>query len=67
MLEFEVVGEMSQLLARPHRFTYLPVDPGKWYELKRIVAQEAYADRKFTLAYDIARQVDDALPAPARL
>ncbi|WP_426267647.1 lytic transglycosylase domain-containing protein [Sphingomonas sp. LHG3443-2] len=56
-----------QLLARPHRFTYLPVDPGKWYELKRIVAQEAYADRQFTLAYDIARQVDDALPAGSDL
>jgi soluble lytic murein transglycosylase len=50
-----------QLLARPHRFTYRPVDPGKWYELQRIVAQEAAADRQFTLAYDIARQVDDAL------
>lgn len=56
-----------QLLARPHRFTYLPIDPGKWYELKRIVAQEAYADRQLTLAYDIARQVDDALPAGSTL
>jgi soluble lytic murein transglycosylase len=56
-----------QLLARPHRFTYLPVDPGKWYELKRIVAQEAAADRQFTLAYDIARQVDDALAPGADL
>nr|WP_314445544.1 lytic transglycosylase domain-containing protein [uncultured Sphingomonas sp.] len=56
-----------QLLARPHRFTYLPVDPGKWYELKRIVAQEAAADRQYTLAYDIARQVDDALPAGSSL
>jgi soluble lytic murein transglycosylase len=56
-----------QLLARPHRFTHLPVDTGKWYELKRIVAQEAYADRQFTLAYDIARQVDDALPVGADL
>ncbi len=52
-----------QLLARPHNFTYLPVDPGKWLELKRIVAQEAAADRQFQLAYDIARQVDDAIPS----
>lgn len=52
-----------QLLARPHNFTYLPVDPGKWLELKRIVAQEAAADRQYTLAYAIARQVDDAIPA----
>jgi soluble lytic murein transglycosylase len=56
-----------ELLARPHRFTSLPVDPGKWYELKRIVAQEAYADRQFTLAYNIARQVDDALPVGSTL
>jgi len=56
-----------QLLARPHRFTVLPIDPGKWYELKRIVAQEAYADRQYTLAYDIARQVDDALPGGSKL
>lgn len=56
-----------QLLARPHHFTYLPVDPAKWLELKRIVAQEAAADRQYSLAYDIARQVDDALPAGASL
>jgi soluble lytic murein transglycosylase len=51
------------LLARPHRFTRLPIDPGKWLELKRMVAQEAAAERQFAVAFDIARQVDDALPA----
>ena len=51
-----------QLLARDHRFTYLPVDPARWMELKRIVAEEAAAERQFALAYDIARQVDDVLP-----
>ena len=56
-----------QLLARPHRFVHLPVDPGKWLELNRIVAQEASADRQFTLAYNIARQVDDALPTGTAL
>ncbi|WP_300974236.1 lytic transglycosylase domain-containing protein [Sphingomonas sp. LHG3406-1] len=56
-----------QLMARPHRFTYLPVDPGKWYELKRIVAQDAANDRQFAQAYEIARQVDDALPAGTAL
>ncbi|GAA4007122.1 lytic transglycosylase domain-containing protein [Sphingomonas humi] len=56
-----------QLLARPHQFTYLPADPGKWYELKRMVAQEAAADRQFSLAYEIARQVDDALAPGASL
>jgi soluble lytic murein transglycosylase len=52
-----------QLLARPHVFRHLPVDPARWLELKRIVAQEAAEERQFRLAYDIARQVDDALPA----
>jgi soluble lytic murein transglycosylase len=56
-----------QLLARPHRFTHHPVDPGRWLELKRIVAEEAEADREFTLAFNIARQVDDALPAGTAL
>lgn len=54
-----------QLLARPHQFIFRPIDPGKWYELNRIVAQEAAAERQFSLAYNIARQVDDALPAGA--
>jgi soluble lytic murein transglycosylase len=56
-----------QLLARPHRFTFLPIDPARWLELKRIVAEEASAERQFRLAYDIARQVDDALPAGTAL
>jgi soluble lytic murein transglycosylase len=56
-----------QLLARSHRFTHLPVDAGKWFELLRIVAQEAASERQFSLAYEIARQVDDALPAGAQL
>ena len=56
-----------QLLARPHRFTHLPVDPGRWLELKRIVAEEAAADRQFALAFEIASQVDDALPAGTAL
>jgi soluble lytic murein transglycosylase len=56
-----------QLLARPHVFTHLPVDTARWLELKRIVAQEAADERQFRLAYDIARQVDDALPAGTML
>jgi soluble lytic murein transglycosylase len=57
----------QQLLARPHSFTYRPVDPEKWYELQLLVAREAAANRQQTLAYNIARQVDDALPAGASL
>jgi soluble lytic murein transglycosylase len=56
-----------QLLARPHRFVHMPVDAGRWMELKRIVAHEAAADRQFTQAFEIARQVDDALPAGTSL
>lgn len=57
----------QQLLARPHRFTYRPVDPETWYELQLLIAREAAAARQNTMAYNIARQVDDALPAGANL
>ncbi|URD62122.1 lytic transglycosylase domain-containing protein [Sphingomonas sp. KRR8] len=56
-----------QLLARPHQFTTRPVDAEKWYELLLSAAQGAARDRQFTTAYNIARQVDDALPAGAQL
>lgn len=58
---------LRQLLARPHQFTYRPVDAEKWYELLLSTAQGAARDRQFTTAYNIARQVDDALPAGAQL
>jgi soluble lytic murein transglycosylase len=58
---------MRQLLARPHQFTHRPVDAEKWYELLLSAAQGAARDRQFTTAYNIARQVDDALPAGAQL
>jgi len=57
---------MRQLLARPHSFTYRPVDAEKWYELILSAAQGAAAERQYTLAYNIARQVDDALPTGAQ-
>ncbi len=52
-----------QLLARPHNFTARPIDVEKWHELQLLVARAAAADRQYTMAYNIARQVDDALPA----
>ncbi|WP_162789335.1 MULTISPECIES: lytic transglycosylase domain-containing protein [Sphingomonas] len=58
---------LRQLLARPHQFTTRPVDVEKWYELQLAAAQGAARDRQFTTAYNIARQVDDALPAGAQL
>ncbi len=57
----------QQLLARPHTFVHRPVDPEKWYELQLIVAREAANAGQRTTAYNIARQVDDALPAGANL
>jgi soluble lytic murein transglycosylase len=57
----------QQLLARPHSFVHRPIDAEKWYELQLLVAREAAANRQQTLAYNIARQVDDALPVGASL
>ncbi|HVF84118.1 MAG TPA: lytic transglycosylase domain-containing protein [Sphingomicrobium sp.] len=56
-----------QLLARPHSFVHRPVDADKWYELLLSMAQGAARDGQHTLAYNIARQVDDALPAGANM
>ena len=50
-----------QLLARPHSFIHRPIDLDKWYELKLLHAQEAAAAGQRSLAYDVARQVDDAV------
>jgi len=58
---------LRQLLARPHQFTVRPIDTEKWYELMLGAAQGAARDRQFTTAYNIARQVDDALPTGAQL
>ena len=53
------------LAARPHNFTYGPADTERFYEMLMILARAAWADRNFAQAYDIARQVDDALPGGA--
>ncbi|WP_185829247.1 lytic transglycosylase domain-containing protein [Sphingomonas ginkgonis] len=52
-----------QLLARPHQFAALPVDTEKWYELLLANAKAALAARNYQQAFDIARQLDDAVPA----
>lgn len=49
-------------LARPHRLTYFPGSPEKWYEVLLTNARAALADGQYSLAYDISRQVDDAYP-----
>jgi soluble lytic murein transglycosylase len=50
-------------LARPHAIAYPPAAPEKWFEVLLTHARGAAADGQYQLAYDIARQVDDAYPA----
>jgi len=42
--------------------THRPGDPDKWYEVLLTQARGAANDRQYRVAYDIARQVDDAYP-----
>ena len=50
------------LAARSHNFTYRPADVDRFYELLLVLANGAQQDRQWQTAYNIARQVDDALP-----
>ena len=50
-------------LARPRALASRPGDVEKWYEVLLTNARAAQADGQYQLAYDIARQVDDAYPA----
>jgi len=49
-------------LARTRTLASLPGNVEKWYEVLLVNAQGARADGQYQLAYDIARQVDDAYP-----
>ena len=49
-----------QLAARAHNFAEKPADPERFYEMLKILARGAAADRQWQLAYNIARQVDDS-------
>ncbi|MDQ3074103.1 MAG: lytic transglycosylase domain-containing protein [Pseudomonadota bacterium] len=53
-------GLARQLAARPHAFIDKPTDPERFYEMLVILARGAAADRQYTTAYNIARQVDDS-------
>ncbi len=55
------------LAAQPHNFTHKPAEVERWYEMLLALAKGAAADRQFNQAYNIARQVDDALPAGTNL
>ncbi len=56
-----LIGARS-LLAAPRRLSAPPADPAKWMEALLVNARAAATDRQWTLAYDIARQVDDVYP-----
>jgi soluble lytic murein transglycosylase len=49
-----------QLFARPHNFTHKPADADRFFDMMVLLSKEAASDRQWQLAYDIARQVDDA-------
>ena len=53
------------LAARPHQFTYRPAEPERFYDMLLVLARAAWAAGNYQQAYDIARQVDDALPPGA--
>ncbi|WP_197018422.1 lytic transglycosylase domain-containing protein [Sphingomonas sp. URHD0057] len=52
----------QDLAARAHNFTYRPADPDRFYDMLLQLAADAAQDRQWQLAYNIASQVDDALP-----
>ena len=53
------------LTARPHQFTERPANAERYYETMLTLARGAAADRQWSIAFNIARQLDDALPADA--
>jgi len=57
----------QQLAARGHDFAYKPADPERFYDMLILLAGDAQQDRNWQLAYNIASQIDDALPAGANL
>ena len=55
----------QDLAARTHHFTYKPADPERFYDMLQMLANDAANDRDWQTAYNITRQIDDALPAGA--
>jgi soluble lytic murein transglycosylase len=55
----------EDLAARVHHFTYKPADPQRFYDMLILLADDAAQDRDWQTAYNIARQIDDVLPAGA--
>jgi soluble lytic murein transglycosylase len=57
----------QQLAARDHDFIFKPADPERFYDMLILLAGDAAQDRNWQLAYNIARQIDDVLPAATTL
>lgn len=55
----------EDLAAREHDFTYKPADPQRFYDMLIQLAGDAVQDRNWRTAYNIASQIDDALPSGA--
>ena len=53
----------EDLAARTHHFIYKPSDPERFYDMLNLLAGDAAQDRRWQTAYNIARQIDDVLPA----
>jgi len=51
------------LFARQHSFVYRPADPNRFLEMALILAGASIDAGQYTVAYNIARQVDDIFPA----
>ena len=51
------------LAARAHKFIYRPADVERFYDMLLALATDAAQDRQWQAAYNIASQIDDALPA----
>jgi soluble lytic murein transglycosylase len=55
----------QDLAARTHHFIYKPADPERFYEMLLLIAGDAMDSREWSKVYNIARQIDDVLPAGA--
>lgn len=49
--------------ARSHNFVYRPADPGRFYDMLLLLANDAAQDRQWQTTFLIASQLDDILPA----
>jgi len=57
----------QDLAARTHSFVYKPADPERFYDMLILLANDAANDRQWQTAYNITRQIDDALPASSNV